>query len=193
MSTNLRPIQPISRSVWDSKGIKHRLDRQIWANAEEIGCVAAPEPVALAEGVCPARIHADFSRMLRGHGPAFPETEPVLANLKAELDRLGFAADTHSRYVSSEELNLCGEVDAQGLIDGYAPALVELKVVRWLPQIVRSADACQLMLYELSRSGRLDRSTLIALYVQPSGGFRATARIVFSPEKLEPLVRELAA
>lgn len=193
MSPKLRAIQPISKSLWGSQEIKHRFDRQIWSIAEEIGCVAAPQPVAPSDGVCPARIHADFIRMLRGDVPNFPETAPALANLKAELDRLGFVADTHSRYVSSDELNICGEIDAQGLVDGHRPAVIELKVVRWLPQIVRSADTAQIMLYELARSGRLDRSMLIALYVQPSGGFHAATRFVFEPQKLEPLVRELAA
>jgi len=193
MSPKLRAIQPISKSLWGSQEIKHRFDRQIWSSAEEVGCIAGPEPVAHSAGVCPARIHADFNRMLRGDGPAFPETAPALANLKTELDRLDFVADTQSRYVSSDELNICGEIDALGLIDGHMRALIELKVVRWLPQIVRAADSAQLVLYELARSGRVDRSTLIALYVQPSDGFHAATRFVFEPQKLEPLVRELAA
>jgi hypothetical protein len=193
MSSKLRAIQPIARTVWDRAALKTKIDQQVWENAKSVGCVAAPVPVASSSGICPARIHADFNRMLRGDGPAFPETAPALEKLKAELNRLGFVANNHSRYVYSEALGICGEVDAQGMVDGYMPAIVELKVVRWIPQVVRSADTVQLMLYELARSGRADSSTLIGLYIQPSGEFRTAARIVFEPKKLEPLVREVAA
>lgn len=193
MSSKLRAIQPIARTVWDRAALKTKIDRQVWENAKSVGCVAEPVPVASSRGICPARLHADFNRMLRGDGPAFLETAPALAKLKAELDHLGFVADTRSRYVSSETLNLCGEVDAQGMIDGHMSAVIELKVVRWIPQVVRSADTVQLMLYELARSGRADSSILIGLYIQPSGEFCTAARIVFDPKKLEPLVLEIAA
>lgn len=193
MSIPRRSIHTLAKSVWDQDHLKNRFDRQIWASAEAIDCVAAPEPLADATGVCPARIHADFNRMTHGRAPHFPETTSALVNIRAELDRLGFVATPDNRYVFSEELNICGEMDALGLVDGHMPTIVELKVVRWLPQIVRAADTAQLVMYELARTGCTGRTMLVAVYVQPTGQFRAATRIVFDPEKLEPLVRELAA
>jgi len=188
----LRSIHTLAKTVWKLPRLKARFDQQIWAIARQHDFVANAEPVVDFGGVCPARLHADFSRMLDGVGPAFNETSTAISNLRTEVNRLGFVANPRNRYSSSSELGLSGNVDAHGHIDGY-PTILELKVVRFLPQIVRAADSAQLLLYDLARNGTIGSTLLVALYIQPQGTFRAATRFVFEPKTLEPLVRELAA
>lgn len=192
MTIPLRPISLLARSIWENPIMKRRFDRQIRQTAEENNDIEATHPVVERGGVEAARIHADFARMLRDEEPKFRETSPALANLRRELDRYGFVADREPRRVASDELRVRGIPDATGTIDGYE-TVIELKVVRWLPQFCRAHELIQLMLYTMARHGRAGESLLIGLYVQPRPPFRTALRFVSSSRSFEPLVRQFAA
>jgi hypothetical protein len=192
MTTTLRPISLLAKSIYENPALKRRFDRQILNVAQSDETPEPVLPVVASGGVEPARIHADFNRMLRGASPKFPETAAALANLRRELDRYGFVANREAACVSSKELGVCGIPDATGVIDGY-PVIAELKVVRFLPQFARAHELIQLMLYSLARYGKSGEALLIGIYVQPQAPFRTALRFVSNQRSFEPLVRMLAA
>lgn len=192
-TTRSRSIHTIAKSIWDNSALKTKIDRQIWTTAKETATVAQKLPLVEHGGVCPARLHADFTRMMRGKNCEFPETIPAINNLRTTLRELGFTPNTKDRFCFSPQYGIAGEVDAHGVVDDCHPAIIELKVVRFLPQVVRAADAVQLLLYELAHKGCIGSTMLIGLYVQPQAPFRTALRLVFEPKSLEPLVLEIAA
>lgn len=192
MKTSGQSIHVLSQSLWDRTEIKWKMDRLIWKAAHQEDMVFEKEPLENRIAVDPARIHADLNRIVMGEEIKFPETRPVLERISEEWKGIDFTPLRCCRRVDSDDLGIVGEVDVIGEIQG-EPVIVEVKCVRFLPQIVRSSEAAQLILYSLAKNGRADDALLLALYIQPYPPFRAAIRPVLNPHELEPLVRQLAA
>lgn len=192
MKPNHQSIHLISQDIWQQPELKHRMDRLIWQAAREEDMVFDQEPVENRRAVEPARLHADLERLLAGEPLKFPETRRALEELRSELQEIGFRPVNECRVVRDEGLGVAGIFDAAGVIDG-EPVILELKCVRFIPQVVRASEASQLLLYSLAKYGRSDAPLLLALYIQPFPPFRLGIRPVLNPAELEPLVRQLAA
>jgi hypothetical protein len=194
MKTPLRSIHVLSQNIWQLPKFKRRMDKLIWEEAKLQEMVSEELPVENTVTVHPARLHADLTRMMEGRPAKFAESRAPLERIKEELVRFGFEPRKVIRSVWSDELGVTGVTDAEGVINGLYPALIELKCVRFIPQVIRAAESAQLILYSLSRKAADARSvTLAALYVQPCPPYRVGIRWVMNQNRLEPIVRELAA
>ena len=194
MKTNRRGIHILSQSIWQQPETKNRMNEIIWRSAKEEDLIFEKEPVENRVTAHPARVHADFTRMLAGMPLKFPETRDVLKEIQAQLNEIGFVPVKEDRHVCSEELGIVGHIDAGGLIEGDVPVIIEVKSVRFLPQVVRASEAAQLMLYALARNeAQAGSMLLLAVYVQPAPPYRVGIRAVIDFEALEPIVRQLAA
>lgn len=189
-----RSIHTLAKSVWNRPGLKHRLNAELRAAAEAFGSLPEAMPFARKKEIEASRLHADFTRMLRGDSCGFVENTPALANIEEVLGQVEFTSDGGSLTVASASLKVNGEMDASGFIKGWIPCILELKVVDFIPQFVRAADACQLLLYAFAKNhGRVDAAALGVVYVQPYAPFRTELRSIFNPERALPFVRELTA
>lgn len=139
--------------------------------------------------VDPWQLHEDFARLCRGEKALCPHHLPALASIKSVLDDLGFEPSQESLNVRDDSLKLMGEMDAIGLIDDLT-AIVELKVLPYIPRRARAADAAQLLLYSIARDSAGDRAeeVHIALYVLAGGPFTAVAHAIPEPAEIEPVV-----
>lgn len=165
----------------------------IWRAAKVEELLFDKEPRDDRVTVDAARLHADFNRMLAGQPLKFPETSAAVARIRDELNELGFEPSVEERDVRNDGLGVVGKLDARGSIQG-VPVILEVKCVRFLPQVIRATDAAQLMMYAMSGYGeRADEALLLGVYVQPCPPFRVGIRPVLNFSELEPYVRQLAA
>ena len=165
----------------------------IWRAAKADELLYAKAPCDERVTVHAARLHADFNRMLSGQPLKFPETNAAVARIREELNELGFEPSFEERDVRDDGLGVVGKLDAHGSIQG-VPVILEVKCVRFLPQVIRAAEAAQLMMYAMGRYGeRADEALLLGVYVQPCPPFRVGIRPVLNFSELEPYVRQLAA
>lgn len=194
MNSTYRSIRTTADAVWTNIVLKNRLNAELKSAAEEVDCLHDELPFSRIRQLHPARLHADFTRMLRGERESFAETATALGKMQEALNRVGFIPGRGSRLVASEPWRLTGEMDAAGVINDWVPCILELKVVDYIPQFVRAADAVQLLLYSISKhAGLVGGAALCALYVQPVHPFRAELRYIFNPERVFPLIRPLIA
>lgn len=189
---NRRSVKSVTQTLFARPDLMNRFTECLRNSARAEGCVETEVEATGEIEICPSRLHADFARMMRDEAPEHEENAHALANIRDELDLLGFVPKPWNRSYHNWSLGLAGEVDARGEIDGM-PTLVELKVVRSIGAVVRPQDAAQLLLYDLLRNGFVGGSVLMALYVQDHAPFRAESRIVVNPTALAPLVRQLLA
>lgn len=193
MMKSTRSIHTLAQSVRGNFELEKHINHQLWISAAKAGCLEDAVPPAGECTLCPARLHADFTRMLAGEPPRFAGHEIALQNLKRELEFLEFRpSEDRNRYVHAPSLGLVGQMDAVGEIDGY-DAIVELKVVNRIDRIPKPADAAQLLLYDLAWKSQVGGTVLVALYLQGAAPFRAESRIIVNPQALLPLVHQLAA
>lgn len=193
MPRSHKSIHRLSVSVWGKPYFKDLIDRELWSGAREAECIHPQQPVDNRVTVWPSRLHADLSRVLKGEPVKFKETRAALAVVQEELNAIGFVPANGQRYVRSDELGVVGEIDADGFIDELGPVIIEVKCVRFLPQVARAADAAQLLLYSMARNPRqIDAPVLLVVYVQPAPPFRTAIRVVFNTETIAPIVRQLA-
>lgn len=194
MNSSFRSIRTISDTVWTNEALRYRLNAELKSAAEEVDCLHDELPFSRVWQFHPARLHADFTRMLRGEQAVFSGTTPALDKIQEALNRVGFIPGFGSRLVASESLRVTGEMDATGVIHSWVPCILEVKVVDYIPQFVRAADAVQLLLYSFCKhGGKVGDAALGAVYVQPVYPFRTELRFVFNPERAFPLVQPLFA
>ena len=186
----LRPISLIAKSLWSNWSLKKRFDRELYTGAAEAGIIHDKSQPTQRRDLCYGRVHADFERMVGGRPAKFSENTVALQNIADVLLKIGFKQDDKDLTISSKALRLIGRMDAAGYLDGYMPSIVEIKVVNYIPQFVRAADAAQLLMYSLAQ-GTADKTILVVIYVQPTGSFKAEARFVANQSRLIPLVNEL--
>jgi hypothetical protein len=194
MKTPRRSIHLISQNICQLPKFKRRMYTLIWEEAELQEMVSDELPMDNTVTVHPARLHADLTRMMEGQPAKFPESRAPLERIKEELMRFGFEPRKVIRSVWTDELGVTGVTDAEGVVNDLYPALIELKCVRFIPQVIRAAESAQLILYSLSRRSADPRPVMLAaLYVQPCPPYRVGFRWVMNQNRLEPIVRELAA
>jgi hypothetical protein len=196
--TNLKPIAHISRLLWQDRPVlKHRFDHALWSAAEAHDNIHDVLPVSDGVGLDCHRLHDEFELVCEGSPSADKVANEALRPAFSELAKLGFKGQFGDRSVVVRQLGVRGQMDAFGLIDNRMPCIVELKTVRFIPQVVRAADSAQLTMYGMGRFGEkavtARRVGLMVVYVQAIRPFRTGVRVVSDPRPLVPLVKELNA
>ena len=186
----LRQISIIAKSLWGNWQLKRKFDKDIYKEAENAGIVHDEIQATHRRDLCFGRVHADVERVRGGLPVRFSENKAAIENISLAMKRIGFSQDGRNLSVKSETLRLTGRMDAAGYLDGYVPAIIEVKVVNYIPRVPRSPDAAQLVMYAMA-SGVQDKAALVVIYVQPTGLFKAEARFVINQSRLVPLVNEL--
>lgn len=199
MSIFYQPISYAARSLWgdERRDLKFRFDHALWSAAEEHDDVYDELPVSRGVELDCKRLHDEFEIVYEGGASADKEANEALQPAFTELAARGFKGRAGDRTVVLSKLGLRGEMDACGLIDNRMPCVLELKTVRFIPQVIRAADAAQLTLYGMGRFGEeavaAHRVGLMVVYMQAIRPFRTGVRIVLEPRPLVPLAKDLSA
>lgn len=182
-----QPIRTCSDRVWSRPALRTAVALGLTQPEDDLSLTTEFEPLRDdAFEVAPKDLHEDFTRWSQGLAPCQENNRVGLDAIVAELTDLGFAPSDESLSVRNRQLGIAGQMDAIGHIEGLV-TFVELKVLPYLPDRVRAADAVQLLLYAIARNaeGNRDEELHLAVYVLAHAPFTVVAHFIPAPGRLE--------
>lgn len=183
----LQPIRTCSDGVWSRPALRTAVALGLAQPGDDLSLTTDFEPLHdEAFEVAPKHFHEDFTRWSQGLKPCHEKNRVGLDAIVAELTDLGFAPSDESLSVRDRQLGIAGEMDAIGHIEGLV-TFVEIKVLPYLPNRVRAADAVQLLLYAIARNadGNRDEELHLAVYMLAHAPFTVVAHFIPTPGRLE--------